>query len=53
MQHIELSFFVFINLAEPDERNLPADGHDTAVSGTLRSIQESHGSDLRGTTAAI
>lgn len=33
---------------EPDERNLSADGHDTAVSRALRSIQESHGSDLRG-----
>lgn len=46
----ELNYSNFANFAEPDERNIPADGHDTPISGTLRSVQESHGSDLRRTT---
>lgn len=45
---MELSCFSPKSFAEPNERNLSADGHDTAISRALRSIQESHGSDLRG-----
>lgn len=32
--------------AESDERYLSAAGHDTPIFGALRSVQESHGSDL-------